>query len=1762
MWLEGESFELRLIFYVALFFSFLFLALLLPDKLKACRSVDDVKGTEDECSELAAQVIVTMGLACETKTAKFVSTAVDSLHKLVSCGFVHGRMPRGVPLPLAVLGQDAGAGAGARVKAADLVVAIIASCFVVPDPQVHLQILKACLAVATMPACELHGAALLNAVRTCFSILLMEEVPVNETTAKGTLRQIIHHVFKCYEVECAGRAVAAPVSPPADQKKGDAPTLEDVAKELVSDLVDSVVDAAVAKAAAAKESSPPGEKPSEETAADVAYNDCYQLFRALCKMAVAEPAPKSKELDIRRTIHRKEFSLELMYAVVEMAGPTLRSDPRFVEVIVRKHLCGALVHNGFSTQPRVLKFTLSIFLSLMRKFKVQLRSEIGVFLSNIFLRVLETPNSTVQQKYLVLQLLSHICRDPQALSDLYINYDCDLDSTDVFVRMVNDISKTAQGSGVFSISSDGSGAGAGGTSAGSSSAGASTPQQEMSVQTLGLECLVMVLNSLSDWTKEGTATTTPAPAPASPSGSASRTGGLSSSLSSPDEAQGRCVTPAAAAQQSAAGEDDITDEELAELRKNKQRKQTLEDIKSRWSLDPKRAIEYMRKLEIIDDTPESLARFLYTTDGLDKKVLGEFIGGSKPFNKAVLHEYVSCFSFAGMQLDEALRYFLGMFLLPGEGQVVDRIMENFGAQYYKSNSKDTFFVDADAVYKLSFAIIMLATDLHNPKITNKLTFADFNKMVNKDLAMNCDEQYLRGVFDRIAAKRLELLDSSGTGGQCVISAFLNARQRQQLYLEETNKWVATSMKQMRAQRGQTKEFFHASRIEYVQPIFESIWASAVVALSVLLESNDDPHVIALCISGFQHAIHVSCVFYMETERTTFVSALEKLTLLSNLREMRPKNISAIKALINLASTEGNYLQSSWVAVLRCVSLLERLHLLGSGLQPDLPGAARGNVEYQQQQQQQQLQQQQQQQQLRGTKRKPSADHSASSLRTSGSVGTSYIVPQSSFRTDVAAVEAVNSRAVSMDIDPLWIDRVFSGSVSLSDTAIIDFVRALCQVSLSEVHSPTPRIFSLQKIVEVASYNMNNRMRLVWHDMWLILQQHFIACGCHELSAVSLFSVDSLRQLAMKYLEKDELADFNFQKEFLKPFEVVVATTQSESVKEFIVQSLRQLVVARTSNICSGWKSIFTVLTTCAEDCNVAGSGGRIIPLAFELLADIVKSHYSIVSHKFFRELIATLASFGKNTLYPDISLRSIAMLFSCVSNIDPHAPLSSSFTDDDDDDDDKGGDDAAAAADGSSSDDAQKQQRKVMSVWFPILTGLSSIVAHPNLDVRSSALDTLFEILAEYGAQFTPHVWEILFRGVLLPLFDSVGYSHGVLESGDADQSWLATTCMPALERLVALFDQYYSAVAAVVPDVLHMLQAFVTQSWSRQLSAHGTTAFFALLNRRHAAFSPDVWGVVSDFLTACLDADLAFVRRLLASVIAPAPRPADQQDDSTESCAACKKVLSAGSVVCPLCGRAHYCSAACQARDSSSHIACCVRVFLGSDAGVRAAANAGTPLLCVVAACGADAIAVDSSRVQQKPAAPTKERVDVEHDRSVRVFGGIDAFLAQHGVAAVREETIFRFVDELAVCVAASSLCSSTSTVARAAAASRSRSAAAVFARGAAYALMAQKLYLRVTQQLLLSGSAGFAEPRHFALAEALYALTDVAAPAASETVLDALDQMLALDDGHYRAHITALYAYIARFVVHADPRVRALVQKHVQRVGQLFVLSSSSKQ
>ncbi|KAG6616320.1 Brefeldin A-inhibited guanine nucleotide-exchange protein [Phytophthora cinnamomi] len=174
----------------------------------------------------------------------------------------------------------------------------------------------------------------------------------------------------------------------------------------------------------------------------------------------------------------------------------------------------------------------------------------------------------------------------------------------------------------------------------------------------------------------------------------------------------------------------------------------------------------------------------------------------------------------------------------------------------------------------------------------------------------------------------------------------------------------------------------------------------------------------------------------------------------------------------------------------------------------------------------------------------------------------------------AAIEDENAARVLGEIDQLASDRVFSSSVSLSDQALQDFVIQLTVVSLSECSgvgpsgaaggSP-PRVFSLQKLVEVADMNMRTRSRMVWAATWQTLSRHFTTIGCHEDLTVGMYAIDSLRQLSMKFLERAELRDFNFQRLFLAPFEVIMANATSLETRELVLRCVENLVLARSED---------------------------------------------------------------------------------------------------------------------------------------------------------------------------------------------------------------------------------------------------------------------------------------------------------------------------------------------------------------------------------------------------------------------------------------------------------------------------------------------------------------------------------------------------------------------------------------------------------------------
>lgn len=72
--------------------------------------------------------------------------------------------------------------------------------------------------------------------------------------------------------------------------------------------------------------------------------------------------------------------------------------------------------------------------------------------------------------------------DAQCIVDIYLNYDCDLSLSNIFKRLVNDLSRIAQGRHALEVGI--------------------SPQQEKAMRVKGLECLVSILKCLVEWSHD------------------------------------------------------------------------------------------------------------------------------------------------------------------------------------------------------------------------------------------------------------------------------------------------------------------------------------------------------------------------------------------------------------------------------------------------------------------------------------------------------------------------------------------------------------------------------------------------------------------------------------------------------------------------------------------------------------------------------------------------------------------------------------------------------------------------------------------------------------------------------------------------------------------------------------------------------------------------------------------------------------------------------------------------------------------------------------------------------------------------------------------------------------------------------------------------------------------------------------------------------------------------------------------------------------
>lgn len=367
-----------------------------------------------------------------------------------------------------------------------------------------------------------------------------------------------------------------------------------------------------------------------------------------------------------------------------------------------------------------------------------------------------------------------------------------------------------------------------------------------------------------------------------------------------------------------------TTETVAEsVMSQKKAKNQIERAQEIFKKSPNKALKYFSTHNMCKDTPQSYADFLFNTGWLDPTGVGEIIGGSKPLNLEILPLFVNHFNFKGQSFEGAFRAFLSKFRIPGESQMIDRIMQEFGTKFYNDNS--SLFSCADTVYVLAYSTLMLHTDAHHPTITNHMTLDEFirnNRGIDngKDLPV----QFLTDLYKGITSKKINLSGNNLTSIPINNITLLSQKQQAELFKERSKHTLEVARQRTTTELHENR-FHQAKSPLLIGPMFQCVWGGIIAALSMSFEMTEDEELVKLCLLGFQYSTHIASHCYIEDALETLVDSFAKFTRLRTYStQLKPKNFLCTQALLKCAVDDREYLKGAWSIILGECSALDKM----------------------------------------------------------------------------------------------------------------------------------------------------------------------------------------------------------------------------------------------------------------------------------------------------------------------------------------------------------------------------------------------------------------------------------------------------------------------------------------------------------------------------------------------------------------------------------------------------------------------------------------------------------------------------------------------------------------------------------------------------------------------------------------------------------------------------------------------------------------------
>jgi brefeldin A-inhibited guanine nucleotide-exchange protein len=791
----------------------------------------------------------------------------------------------------------------------------------------------------------------LKAVRVIYNIFLLSRSTTIQTVAQATLTQISTSIFNRIPTEYD----FAEIMRYHREKLGN-PDIKGDTTKMLADKFDDGEAFEERLMVADLETADPLARNSQdilrdassivdgtETDTDKVVKDAYLIFRAFCKLSMKAISGPDNVTDLRsQPMRSKLLSLSLVNIILRDHGHVFAfpspilftsevqaskpSDVAFV-IAVRQYICLVFTRNIVSIVPQVFDMSMEIFGKMLLDLRFLLKKEISVIFTQIIIPIIEASNPvTFYQRVSIMRMLQRIFSRPnggKVLVELYLNYDCDMSTSpdeNIWERLMNSLAQVM--TSTFTSNSD-------------------SPQFDFK-QKIKDDMPNITTSNLVNYTKE-------------------QVRQLYLSHGDGNELKTRCLeflTRGVLASLTQWCKDRVksietptktqeleTDDPIQfEMSKNK-KVRLAEGIKI-FNIKPKKAIKFLVDGKIIPSkAPRHVAHFLLHCPGLDKTMIGDYLGEGDEANVQTMHAFVDYMDFSGKTFVEALRMLLNTFRLPGEAQKIDRFMLKF-AERYVNNNPDAFS-SADTAYVLAYSVIMLNTDQYNPQVKKRMTPDDFIKNNRGiDEGKDLPPEFLQNIFDEIKQNEIKLKDENV---DVKIEEGATSKHQTKSVRGANNRARGDSLiSTIKKNNGSTRDpssldsqfvtydsstFIEASNYAHIKPMFQLNWMSFLMSVSSFLQKSEDLDAIVISLEGFKHAIHICCLFDLELEKKGFFTNLSKFLDLPNLVDIKEKNIEACKTVLDIAYENGNNLGENWNAIVKMISELEKIHTRGM-IEPD------------------------------------------------------------------------------------------------------------------------------------------------------------------------------------------------------------------------------------------------------------------------------------------------------------------------------------------------------------------------------------------------------------------------------------------------------------------------------------------------------------------------------------------------------------------------------------------------------------------------------------------------------------------------------------------------------------------------------------------------------------------------------------------------------------------------------------------------------------